>query len=507
MKKSTLFLACFFVFLFHKNAITAQSIGQLDKNFGSNGVVTANFNDTLNVSSTLTALQPDRKIIGLFTTTPNISNNLTFQIILFRLNENGSFDNSFGNEGKIYLPSLGYRDRLCGLMLQPDGKIIAATSLKTSRFNTDGTLDTSFTPIVDANCDQVILQPNGKILMLSVVYSNMACEDNSYTFSQFNSDGSKDTRYSGFVFSDGFYWVRMSEDGKVRFCYDIKHQAIGKLLANGTTKELFQLPTIPNLGQWRSYEAQILSDGKILLGGYVILNGAGDKSKFLLVRLLTDGKLDTAFGDGGFVATSFGDNTSNRTHSITLQTDGKIIIHGAGFLDGVYKNVLMRHYADGKIDTTFAAKGKLILGTYNSGVSKESIETIALASDGKLIVAGRNSGNSTTNINSYFVARYMTTENLGTIDFSVEDNSISIYPNPVRGEIKLEYTLNEAEDLSIQLLDVQGRVAQNLASNQHQEKGKHEQLLSVSSDLPTGEYYIVLSSLKGQKAVKILLQK
>lgn len=135
----------------------------------------------------------------------------------------------------------------------------------------------------------------------------------------------------------------------------------------------------------------IQSDGKILVGGaFTSYKGT---SRNRLVRLNTDGSLDTTFSIGtGFSATVWG---------ITIQSDGKILVCGAfTSYSGVSESRITRLNTNGSIDTTF------VTPTINDIVYDMSIQT-----DGKIVAVGdftQVSGASRTSI-----ARFLSD---GTLD-------------------------------------------------------------------------------------------
>jgi hypothetical protein len=66
-----------------------------------------------------------------------------------------------------------------------------------------------------------------------------------------------------------------------------------------------------------------------------------------------------------------------------------------------------------------------------------------------------------------------------------------IAPNPVRGPLRIGFTLAEPAAVSIDLRDQQGRLVQNMASMQRAMPGEHA-LDWDSSHLPSGVYYVTL---------------
>ncbi|ASF48044.1 delta-60 repeat domain-containing protein [Methylovulum psychrotolerans] len=113
------------------------------------------------------------------------------------------------------------------------------------------------------------------------------------------------------------------------------------------------------------------SDGKILLAGRA---ASGTNSyNFGLVRLNTDGSLDTAFGNGGKVTTDMG-SANDAAFSTLVQSDGKIVLAG--------HSGLARYNSNGSLDNTFSGDGKL--------TTDYSISGAVSVWGGKLVAAGGN---------------------------------------------------------------------------------------------------------------------
>ena len=84
----------------------------------------------------------------------------------------------------------------------------------------------------------------------------------------------------------------------------------------------------------------------------------GLRTTFALARYNTDGSLDTTFGSGGLVTTSFGDGDDVAT-GVAVQGDGQIVVSGTTLVDGsgnigtATHFALARYNTDGSLDTTF----------------------------------------------------------------------------------------------------------------------------------------------------------
>jgi uncharacterized delta-60 repeat protein len=115
------------------------------------------------------------------------------------------------------------------------------------------------------------------------------------------------------------------------------------------------------------------SDGKIIVGGvYVNWNGVTVNR---VVRLNTDGTLDTAFTTNGGTA------ANGTVNAITVQSNGQIIVAGNFTTwNGVTVGRIVRLSSDGVRDTTFS--------TNNGTGASDTVNAIAIQSDGKIVVGG-----------------------------------------------------------------------------------------------------------------------
>lgn len=106
--------------------------GTLDESFDRDGKLNIFFEDNYSRAESV-VLQPDGKIIaGGFI---NPGNNIPGDFALLRLQPNGNFDSSFGNNGKVST-DLGGDDNAYNCLLQEDGKIILAGETYTNNFET-----------------------------------------------------------------------------------------------------------------------------------------------------------------------------------------------------------------------------------------------------------------------------------------------------------------------------------------------------------------------------------
>jgi uncharacterized delta-60 repeat protein len=129
-------------------------------------------------------------------------------------------------------------------------------------------------------------------------------------------------------------------------------------------------------------------DGTIVAFG----TSAGPEGHFLLARLLPDGTLDPAFGNGAVLANMKSSMFSGGTAlGVAIQDDGKIVATGsAGYAAGPFAQgsycATARFNRDGRFDRSFGDSGRLL--TSVDGKQFCSAPSVLVAPDGKIIVVG-----------------------------------------------------------------------------------------------------------------------
>ncbi len=136
------------LFLFGQQTARAQAPGSLDSSFGTGGIVTTSIN--IRDTAYAVAVQADGKIVTAGVT----SNGTNSDFVLVRYNTDGSLDTSFDGDGKVTTDfGSNIFDHIFDVAIQTDGKIVAVGRTSNSstgndfavaRYNIDGSLDTSF---------------------------------------------------------------------------------------------------------------------------------------------------------------------------------------------------------------------------------------------------------------------------------------------------------------------------------------------------------------------------
>jgi uncharacterized delta-60 repeat protein len=387
--------------------------GSLDTGFDGDGKLTLWVAPYSSNAANALAIQSDGKIVAAGYAGPSSAD-----FALARFNTDGSLDNSFDSDGKV-VTSFGSNDSAFSSAIQSDGKIVVAGCTGSSdfaliRYNADGSLDTTFngTGIVttdfggDDRIYSIKIQSDGKIVVAGTSGGNFA-------LARYNTDGSLDTTFD----TDG----KLTTDfGGSDVAYALAIQSDGKIVAAGTNGSDFALARYNTDG---SLDSTFDTDGKLTtdLGGTDAANAIAIQSDgkivvagkntvdFAVARYNADGSLDTSFdADGKLTTNVYGYDTA---YAISIQSDGKIVVAGSsGTAFSAYRFSLVRYNADGSLDTSFDTDGKVT--TTFSGYAYAY--AMAIQSDGKIVVAGSIANGSSPTISDFALARYNADGSLDT---------------------------------------------------------------------------------------------
>jgi uncharacterized delta-60 repeat protein len=144
-----------------------------------------------------------------------------------------------------------------------------------------------------------------------------------------------------------------------------------------------------------AYAVAIQADGKILAVGVTGLS----YRRFALARYNVDGTLDATFGGDGRVTTHFTARSADLAFAVAIQADGKVV--AAGVSNDRF--ALARYTTNGKLDTTFGGDGKVT--THFTAASEDQSQSVAIQADGKIVAAGESFPSSAPS-SDFALARY-----------------------------------------------------------------------------------------------------
>lgn len=120
--------------------------------------------------------------------------------------------------------------------------------------------------------------------------------------------------------------------------------------------------------------------------GKIVLAGYTQKADFAVARYNTDGSLDATFGVGGQVATDLGD-PYDLAYALAFQPDGKIVVGGFTIPDSP-DFAMVRYHVNGDLDSSFGVGG-IVITDLDSG-SDDRITALTVQADGLILAAGRS---------------------------------------------------------------------------------------------------------------------
>jgi len=521
--KKHLFLLTAGCLLFSANCMAQP--GELDSDFSGDGRIIENFDTGLDKGTSI-AVQPDGKII--VGGQSYIQGDYDF--VLIRYNTDGSLDNSFSDDGKASVNfGVAYDDYAMAMALEDDGKITLAgysdlntvnTSVCLARLLPDGTLDQSFgingKVFTDAGTDTdagvgIAVNAEGKYAVCG------QAQFNDYFIILYNNDGSLDATFG----NNGILYVQ-GLSGNVYTIEDIAFQQNGKIVIGGTNGQngyynffaaRYNIDgTLDNTfsvngmvdtdfnttSDWAS-TIEISADGKILLAGFNFASGS--ENDIAVVRYNSDGTLDQSFNGSGKRSIDLG--YDENINAMVLQPDGKILLGGENYNSTNSEKyfLLLRLNSDGSLDNSFGTNGVTYTTFINS--TYHSLNDMALQPDLKIVVTGIV-GTDLSAQKDIGTARYLSGLNLGVAEFSGAAAAPLIYPNPIHEIETLNYTLLNDEMLSIELYNTTGALVKTFVKNEKRVAGEHTETLHFPVELSAGNYLLQLNTAAGMQTIKIV---
>jgi uncharacterized delta-60 repeat protein len=346
--------------------------GELDPTFGTSGVAHSGIDDA--TAGATVVVQPDGRILTCgergFLTDPR------YDFFISRFLANGTLDTSFGEAGHVTVDFDFALDYCAAIKVQPDGRIVAAgsrlvmdgfgggvSSMAVLRLDANGNLDPTFgggtgkqTIVFDTGSSagtSLAIQHDGKLLIAG------------------------EANVSRSPFKTDFAVVRLLPDGSL----DAGFGVAGKVTAGFGEDSTYD----------RASSIALDDQDRILLGGGANLISF---SQMGVMRLLPDGQLDTTFGIGGQVLATTDGVAAADANRMIVQHDGAIVLSGQrGIISGSAPQTdiaVVRLLSNGTLDTTFSGDGLalVLVDLGSNGNVLASAYDVVEQPDHRLVLAG-----------------------------------------------------------------------------------------------------------------------
>lgn len=481
IKKLFLFLGIFSAAVF-----SAQN-QFLDPTFGTNGVFTYTPNNAYGFAYEAGAVTSQNKIIvsGSHTAGPYVDQTTNF---VQRLNADGTIDNTFNT--LIIPPSNqnGAYTRLQKICIQPDQKIILGDMMGTKilRLNENGTYDMTFgnNGVINTSIlfdpyfppygvtgpfrlSNVLLTFNNKILLCMEIVTD---QEATYMITRLNENGSIDTSFgnNGIILQkSGFGRLLLQNDSKIVF---IGQKYDGTFLKSRyTTDGILDAIYNNNNLQYTPLSGYVTylfdtanSDNNIYIYGFS--SSVTGEYAITLMKLDQYGELDTTFGTNGIVNEPYYNSNNyyvdNNGLFPTLLLDNSNNIYVVNMASPTGNSIDMNQFIkkfkpNGSVDTGFGNNGVVDVDLGYRDTSRSAIIT----PDQKIMMFG----NHQTPSKGIITRVLNNTNTLSVKNQEAQKVSLGIYPNPVKDILYLKNI--KSKDSNAEVIDISGKIIMKLLIN------------------------------------------
>ncbi|MDP4199350.1 MAG: T9SS type A sorting domain-containing protein [Bacteroidota bacterium] len=435
---------------------------------------------------------------------------------VIRLNPEGTFDSTFGTNGRAVL-SWGPSDYPNRIYMQPDMTVLAAgvsglTDLAGDqvpalfKIKSNGEPDSSF----GTNGRAVLrhdaasrgefrnLFPAGNaFIACGSITANSANGSTGFYAVRFGPAGSPDSAFGtngmGFLPSNvhsvsGF----LSKNATVIFTGVLETGgksviALGRLTASGQPDSSFGVNGVKNTGIVLTADTEIVSaiqqNFDLLVAAP--LQGASQTRPFTLVRFTSDGAIDSSYGTYGLSTIPIAPYATAR--GINIANNGKTVVNGSVGRT-IEQSATARIDLEGVPDPTFNRTGMAVIDLDHGLYSNYLIQFVGIGGKHYMGFGGTRQNGKL----NFMVARFK--DDTVRSDVRIAQpvrGSFQCYPNPASNEVTITAASGSIQGLSV-LLNALGR---SIVSSESPRVSLDPGARSLDvSDLPNGLYYCIIES-------------
>jgi uncharacterized delta-60 repeat protein len=388
--KSILIAICLALMIY---SVVLAASGDLDTNFSGDGKIIQSF-EGISQSGYDVAVQTDGKVVVVGSRS---NRSPDVDIVIARYNMDGSLDTTFSRDGLQVIKIGESTSTASSVAIQADGKIIIggdtcvgiACDLVLVRLNPNGSLDPSFghggmvTTDVSGKmngCADVVVQGNRIVVAGYVADTEKDTQEN--VVYRYRMNGSLDATFN----MDGillFHFGRYNNLSALKI-YSGKIYVTGSTSMNGVGDDIvvarinnngFLDPTFGDNGKVQTNlgGADFATDLVVFNGKVIVVGGSYDafNSKLAIIQYTAAGDLDPAFGRNGILKASLG--FSGPFLQGVVVRDGKILAVGqTANLNDPSDALLVRFDATGNLDDSFGTGG-IVTTNWNAAAVYNSI--------------------------------------------------------------------------------------------------------------------------------------
>lgn len=367
-----------------------------DQDFGNAGLFVQG--DIVYGSTVNLVFQGENKIIGMSFYQDQTTYNY-FRTI-YRINLDGTLDPSFGNNG-VFTDIPTILSNRPGSLIVTDDAIYSISSpklpgssrreLTVIKLTIDGVLDSNFgnggyatipEPLDTDYTDGLDLAVNSNNEIIAGGIAKMESGERKILVAKFSLNGSLVSSFgdNGIYlqediagFGQGFARLLINDDDSICIMGTFQNNttyssllAVVKLTSNGSLDTTFAdagLYTIDYEGDKQASNAFLMADGSILIFG--LDRDAGNNYKGMSTKISAEGLLDTSYGVNGYGNGYFGGTQQVVNYGDVILKDNKYVFIGdVLFLNGFFRQIIVtRLNLDGTFDTSYGDNGTILFGS------------------------------------------------------------------------------------------------------------------------------------------------